>query len=75
MAQRRTNQPRERTLLRGGVSARGLTGEQSAMLAAVLPNPRGWNPTKPTRTLLSRQQRILQREQHANFPKKLLNRR
>src|SRR4051812_45407405 len=26
-----------------GVSARGLTREQSAMLAAVLPNPKGWD--------------------------------
>ena len=25
-----------------GVSARGLTREQSARLAAVLPNPKGW---------------------------------
>src|SRR5206468_2041575 len=32
-----------------GVSARGLTREQSAMLAAVLPNPKGWDPTKPGR--------------------------
>jgi monofunctional glycosyltransferase len=55
-----------------GVSARGLTREQSAMLAAVLPNPKGWDPTKPSSTLLSRQRRILQREQHANFPEKLL---
>ena len=30
-----------------GVSARGLTREQSAMLAAVLPNPKRWDPTKP----------------------------
>ena len=30
-----------------GVSARGLTREQSAMLAAVLPNPKGWNPAQP----------------------------
>ena len=58
-----------------GVSARGLTREQSAMLAAVLPNPKGWDPTKPSSTLRRRQQRILQREQHANFPEKLLNRR
>jgi hypothetical protein len=33
-----------------GVSARGLTREQSAMLAAILPNPKGWDPTKPGRT-------------------------
>jgi len=42
------------------------------MLAAVLPNPKGWDPTKPGRTLRWRQRRILQREQNAHFPKKLL---
>jgi monofunctional biosynthetic peptidoglycan transglycosylase len=55
-----------------GVSARGLTRKQSAMLAAVLPNPKGWDPTKPGRTLRWRQRRILQREHSANFPEKLL---
>ena len=55
-----------------GVSARGLTREQSAMLAAVLPNPKGWDPTKPSRMLRWRQRRILRREQNANFPEKLL---
>jgi monofunctional biosynthetic peptidoglycan transglycosylase len=56
-----------------GVSARGLTRDQSAMLAAVLPNPKGWDPTKPGRTLRWRQRRILQREHSANFPEKLLH--
>jgi monofunctional biosynthetic peptidoglycan transglycosylase len=55
-----------------GVSARGLTREESAMLAAILPNPKGWDPTKPGRTLRSRQRRILQRERNANFPAGLL---
>jgi monofunctional glycosyltransferase len=55
-----------------GVSARGLTREQSAMLAAVLPNPKGWDPTKPGRMLRWRQRRILRREQNAHFPEKLL---
>ena len=55
-----------------GVSARGLTRDQSAMLAAVLPNPKGWDPTKPSRMLRWRQQRILQREKNAHFPEKLL---
>jgi monofunctional biosynthetic peptidoglycan transglycosylase len=55
-----------------GVSARGLTREQSAMLAAVLPNPKGWDPTNPGRMLRWRQQRILRRERNANFPEKLL---
>jgi monofunctional glycosyltransferase len=55
-----------------GVSARGLTREQSAMLAAVLPNPKGWDPTRPGGTLRWRQRRILQRERNANFPERLL---
>jgi monofunctional glycosyltransferase len=55
-----------------GVSARGLTRDQSAMLAAVLPNPKGWDPTKPGGTLRWRQRRILQRERNANFPERLL---
>jgi monofunctional biosynthetic peptidoglycan transglycosylase len=55
-----------------GVSARGLTRDQSAMLAAALPNPKGWDPTKPGRTLRWRQRRILQRERSAHFPDKLL---
>jgi monofunctional biosynthetic peptidoglycan transglycosylase len=55
-----------------GVSARDLTREQSAMLAAVLPNPKGWDPTNPGRILRARQRRILRREQYAHFPKQLL---
>lgn len=55
-----------------GVSARGLSREQSAMLAAVLPNPKGWDPTRPGPALRRRQLRILQREQNAEFPEQLL---
>ena len=55
-----------------GVNARGLTREQSAMLAAVLPNPKGWDPANPGPMLRWRQQRILQREHNAHFPEKLL---
>jgi monofunctional biosynthetic peptidoglycan transglycosylase len=55
-----------------GVRARGLTREQSAMLAAVLPNPKGWDPAKPGPMLRWRQQRILRRERDAKFPEKLL---
>jgi monofunctional glycosyltransferase len=55
------------------VSARGLTREQSAMLAAVLPNPKGWDPRNPSPMLRWRQRRILRREQNANFPEKLLH--
>jgi monofunctional biosynthetic peptidoglycan transglycosylase len=56
-----------------GVSARGLTRDQSAMLAAVLPNPKGWDPANPGPMLRWRQQRILRREQNAHFPEKLLH--
>jgi membrane peptidoglycan carboxypeptidase len=55
-----------------GKQARGLTPEQSATLAAVLPNPKGWDPTKPAPMLRWRPQRILRREQTAHFPEKLL---
>ena len=55
-----------------GVTARGLTREQSALLAAVLPNPKGWDPRNPGMTLRWRQQLILRREQKARFPAKLL---
>ncbi len=55
-----------------GVSARGLTREQSALLAGVLPNPKRWNPVQPGLALRRRQQRILLREQQARFPDRLL---
>ena len=55
-----------------GRSSRELTREQSAMLAAVLPNPKQWNPAKPGPTLRRRQQRILRRERDAHFPQYLL---
>jgi monofunctional glycosyltransferase len=55
-----------------GVTARGLTREQSAMLAAVLPNPKGWDPRNPGMKLRWRQQLILAREHKAHFPSKLL---
>ncbi len=54
------------------VEPQSLTPGQSAMLAAVLPNPAGWNPVKPGPTLRHRQRRILQREPEARFPANLL---
>lgn len=54
------------------VSASGLAREQSAMIAAMLPNPKGWNPTKPVARLRGRQRRILEQEQQAHFPAHLL---
>jgi monofunctional glycosyltransferase len=55
-----------------GVSARGLTREQSAMLAAVLPNPKGWDPRNPGPVLRWRQQLILRREETVRFPARLV---
>ena len=52
--------------------ARGLTREQSALLAAVLPNPKRWNPAKPDAALRRRQQRILRQEKQAHYPGNLL---
>ena len=55
-----------------GVSPSSLTREQSALLAAVLPNPKGWNPARPSPALRARQQRILRRQRGADFPEHLL---
>ncbi len=55
-----------------GVNARGLTRTQSALLAAVLPNPKRWNPAHPGPALRRREQRILTREREARFPEGLL---
>ena len=55
-----------------GISAKALTREESAMLAAVLPNPTGWNPNDPGPTLLHRQQSILERAAMTKFPVNLL---
>ena len=55
-----------------GVHARGLTRRQSALLAAVLPNPKGWNPAHPGRALRRRERWILAREREARFPEELL---
>jgi len=38
------------------------------MLAAVLPNPKGWDPTNPSPVLRWRQLYILRREPNAHFP-------
>lgn len=56
-----------------GVHPRGMTRHQSALLAAVLPNPKGWDPARPNATLRRRQQRILSRERRTRFPEELLH--
>jgi monofunctional biosynthetic peptidoglycan transglycosylase len=45
-----------------------LTHAQMAMLAAILPNPKEWNPAKPSARVLQRQRRVLRLEQAARFP-------
>jgi len=51
-----------------GVGARELTREQCAALAAILPNPREWNPRSPTPRVAARCARILQQEKQITFP-------
>ncbi len=50
------------------VPARSLSADQAAMLAAMLPAPRRWDPRKPTRRLLARQQRILRESPSLRWP-------
>jgi monofunctional biosynthetic peptidoglycan transglycosylase len=50
------------------VPARRLDQNQEAMLAAMLPAPRTWNPRAPTPRLLARQQRILRDLPQARWP-------
>ena len=51
-----------------GEDSRQLTGEQAAMLAAMLPAPRTWNPRAPSKRLQARQQRILRDLPTAHWP-------
>jgi len=49
-------------------SARALRREQSAALAAILPNPRKWNPREPSPKLAARIAKILRQERAVAFP-------
>ena len=51
-----------------GTSARALKREQAAMLAAILPNPREWNPRHPSPALSARAARILREEPGLKVP-------
>ena len=51
-----------------GMEARALTRSQCAMLAAILPNPREWNPREPSAHLTARVQKILRQEPALRFP-------
>ena len=50
------------------VGARELTREQCAALAAILPDPLGWDPRSPTSRLAARISKIEQQEKQVNFP-------
>ena len=45
-----------------------LSRDQLASLAAILPNPRVWDPSAPTRELQNRKLRILRQESAIRFP-------
>jgi monofunctional biosynthetic peptidoglycan transglycosylase len=49
-----------------GKSASALTAREAAALAAVLPNPRAWSPSRPTRYIQRRTQLILRRMEIVN---------
>ncbi len=51
-----------------GVSAHALGREQCVALAALLPNPRMWNPAQPTPQLAARCAKILRQEKQVAFP-------
>jgi len=45
-----------------------LTKDQMAMIAAVMPSPKQWDPTEPTPRLLNRQKRVLRLTARSRFP-------
>ncbi|MBA4146772.1 MAG: monofunctional biosynthetic peptidoglycan transglycosylase [Verrucomicrobia bacterium] len=58
-----------------GVSSAELTREQAAMLVAIMPNPKQWDPLNPNERVQRRQAMILQRTEHAKFPLSLEEKR
>ncbi len=51
-----------------GTGSRALTREQCAMLAALLPAPRVWNPRAPSPRLSARCAKLLRQERQVAFP-------
>ena len=51
-----------------GIHAAELTREQAAMLAAILPKPKEWDPNHPSERMLRKQAIIVQRSEHAHMP-------
>jgi len=50
-------------------SAKNLTKAESAFIIACLPNPRKWNPAKPSSLIVKKQQLILRRMSNTKQPK------
>ena len=50
------------------VSARSLTREECATLAAILPNPRAWDPRTPSAEVSARVAKILRQEKQVHLP-------
>jgi monofunctional biosynthetic peptidoglycan transglycosylase len=51
-----------------GVSAKDLTREQAAMLVAIMPNPKQWNPLKPNERVIRRFELIMKRSEGVRLP-------
>ncbi len=51
-----------------GTGCRALSREQCAMLAALLPAPRVWNPREPSPRLTARCAKLLRQEKQVHFP-------
>lgn len=58
-----------------GRSPSELSHGQMALLAAVLPNPKGWDPANPSPRLLQRKQRVIRLASNAQFPTRQLEQR
>ncbi len=55
-----------------GVPASQLTREQAAMLVAIMPSPKKWDPLNPNERVLKRQKRILENAANYTLPEGLL---
>lgn len=55
-----------------GASASQLTHEQAAMLVAVMPSPKKWDPLNPSERVLARQKRILENAENYSLPEGLM---
>ncbi|HEX5219469.1 MAG TPA: monofunctional biosynthetic peptidoglycan transglycosylase [Verrucomicrobiae bacterium] len=53
------------------IAASQLTREQAALLVAVMPNPKVWDPNNPNERVLSRQAVILERSHNVKLPIKI----